>query len=236
MEHPHNFIVVGDNEKDAAKYNTQLQPITLEENFGMAITSIHHGSIHNVTSNNQEVIYEVKMEVKMEVDVERLLIPGSVKYTKAIESFKMEEGNYGSTLAILKTIAAIFEEEFPSDEDFERNRGRQRGGGGGRNRPRKYREAGIMKEKTHSRSVRKIKPDKPLRLEIDDSSLDNNNEGFIYVTPKNMKLVVEQNTPWKIMGINFDIPENREIEIRMLLIQKQNNQRFCILISLKTPI
>ena len=105
MEHPHNFVVVGDNKKDASKYNTQLHPITLEENFGMAITSIHHGSIHNVTSHNQEVVYEIKMEVDGEN-----FIPGVLKYTKATESFKMEEGNYGSTLSILKTIAAIFEE------------------------------------------------------------------------------------------------------------------------------
>ena len=62
MEHPHNFVVVGDNEKDASKYNTQLQPIKLENNFGMAITSIYHGSIHNITTNNQEIIYEVKTE------------------------------------------------------------------------------------------------------------------------------------------------------------------------------
>ena len=224
MEHPHNFVVVGDNKKDVSKYNTQLQPITLEENFGMAITSIHHGSIHNITSNNQEIFYEVEMEINKEEDKERILIPGVVKYKKAKESFKMEEGNYGSTLAILKTIAAIFEEEFPSEEGDERNRGRHRGGG--RNRPRIYREANIMKEKTHSRSIRKIKPDKPLRLEIDESSLDDNNEGFIYVTPKNMKLIVNQNTPWKMMGIASDIPENGLIEIQNVIYSKTTQPAF----------
>ena len=54
----------------------------------------------------------------------------------------MEEGNYGSTLAILKTIAAILEQEYSSNEEedgTERNRGRNRGGGGGgRNRARGY--------------------------------------------------------------------------------------------------
>ena len=134
MDHPHNFVVVGDNEKKMPQNIIPIKrPIKLEESFGMAITSIHHGSIHNITPNNQEIIYEVKMEV----DEGQVLIPGVVKYRKAIESFKMEEGNYGSTLAILKTIAAIFEEEFPSEEGDERNRGRHRGGG--RNRPRIYR-------------------------------------------------------------------------------------------------
>ena len=226
MEHPHNFVVVGDNEKDAAKYNTQLQPITLEENFGMAITSIHHGSIHNITLNNQEVVYEVEIEVKMGEEGGKILIPGSVKHKKAVESFKMEVGNYGSTLAILKTIAAIFEEEFPSEEeeDIERKSGRNRGGG--RNRPRVYRDVGIIKEKMHSRTVRRIKPNQPLRLEIDESSLDDNNEGFIYVTPKNMKLVVEKNTPWKMMGINSNIPANREIEIRNVNYSKTKQPAF----------
>ena len=105
----------------------------------------------------------------------------------------MEEGNYGSTLAILKTIAAILEQEFPSEEDVERNRGRNRGGA--RNRARGYRKARFLKEETHSRSVRKVKPENPPHLEIDESLLDDHNEGFICATPKNMKLVVEQNTP-----------------------------------------
>ena len=105
-----------------------MQPITLEENFGMAITSMHHGNIHNVTANYQDVVYEVEIDVNRGEDGEKILIPGVVKHKQAIESFKMEEGNYGSTLAILKIIAAIFEEEFPSEEDIERNRGRHRGG------------------------------------------------------------------------------------------------------------
>ena len=63
MDHPYNFVVVGDNEKDAAKYNAQLQPIKLEENFGIAITSLFHGSIHNITANNQEIIYELNWKV-----------------------------------------------------------------------------------------------------------------------------------------------------------------------------
>ena len=39
-----------------------MQPIKLEENFGMAIISIQHGSIHNITANNQEIVYEVKLK------------------------------------------------------------------------------------------------------------------------------------------------------------------------------
>ena len=224
MDHPYNFVVVGDNEKDAAKYNAQLQPIKLEENFGIAITSLFHGSIHNITPNNQEIIYELKLEVDPDDPIQGLPIPGNITQKRVRETVKMEEGNYGSTLAILKTIAAILEQEFPSDEaDVERNRGRNRGGA--RNRARGYRKAGFLEE-THSRSVRKVKPENPPRLEIDESLLDDNNEGFIYATPKNIKLVVEQNTPWKMMGINSDMTENRVIEIRNVIYSKTNQPAF----------
>ena len=59
MNHPHNFVVVGDNSKTPARFSTQLQPIKLDQNVGMAINSIFHGSIHNITSENQHVTYEV---------------------------------------------------------------------------------------------------------------------------------------------------------------------------------
>ena len=68
MEHPHNFVLVGDNSKSPAKFSTQLQPIKLEENVGMAINSIFHGSIHNITSENQEIIYEVDIN-KIPTDI-----------------------------------------------------------------------------------------------------------------------------------------------------------------------
>ena len=59
MDHPHNFVVVGENIKTPAKLSTQLQPIKLNQNVGMAINSIFHGSIYNITSENQHVVYEV---------------------------------------------------------------------------------------------------------------------------------------------------------------------------------
>ena len=61
MDHPHNFVVVGNNTKNPAKFSTQFQPIKLNQNVGMAINSIFHGSIHNITSENQYVVYEVNI-------------------------------------------------------------------------------------------------------------------------------------------------------------------------------
>ena len=120
MEHPHNFVLVGDNSKSPAKFSTQLQPIKLEENVGMAINSIFHGSIHNITSENQEIIYEVDIN-KIPTDVASIdvstLENGSIpKVTERVrESFKLDVGNYSSTLSILKVISNWFEIQFPSE-------------------------------------------------------------------------------------------------------------------------
>ena len=150
MNHPHNFVVVGDNRINPAKFSTQLQPIKLDQNVGMAINSIFHGSIHNITSENQHVIYEVDM-YKFPDSTEGIIIPtedvtiGGESIIPKIstiervrESFKLEMGNYSSTLSILKVIASWFEEQFPSDdEDWGANSGGRRVGrsrGGGRAR------------------------------------------------------------------------------------------------------
>ena len=41
-----------------------------------------------------------------------------------------------------------------------------------------------------------------------------------------MKLVVEQNTPWKMMGINSDRSENRVVEIRNVIYSKTKQPAF----------
>ena len=199
MDHPHNFVVVGDNTKNPAKLSTQFQPIKLNQNVGMAINPIFHGSIHNITSENQHVIYEVDI-LKMSTEpglILKTLEDGSlVKISERVsESFKLDVGNYSSTLSILKVIAGWFESQFPDDD--ERRGGRTRGGG----RPRSDlgdRDGDELLEDTGDyadRSVRRIKPDNPLRLEVDGSSLDDWSEGFIKITPKHMSLLVDKTTP-----------------------------------------
>ena len=215
MDHPHNFVVVGNNTKNPAKFSTQFQPIKLNQNVGMAINSIFHGSIHNITSENQHVEYET---VILKLPNEPRLDDGSIaRITERVsESFKLDVGNYSSTLSILKVIAGWFESQFPDYDD--RRGGRTRGGG----RPRadlRERDGDELWEDTDDyadRSARRIKPDNPLRLEIDESSLDDWSEGFIKITPKHMSLLVNKTSPWDLIGLGSYniIPQNKTIAIR----------------------
>ena len=231
MQHPHNFVLVGDNSKSPAKFSTQLQPIKLEENVGMAINSIFHGSIHNITSENQEIIYEVDIH-KIPTDVGSIIVStldyGSIpKVTERVrESFKLDVGNYSSTLSILKIISNWFEIQFPSenDETSGRQRGRARGGGRARTelRDRDEEEMWVDDSDYINRSVRRVKPENPLRLEIDESSLDDDKEGFIKIRAKHMSLILDRTTPWNLLGLSSysRIRENETLQIRNVIFSK----------------
>ena len=235
MDHPHNVVVVGDNTKTPSKFSTQLEPIKLEQNVGMAINSIFHGSIHNITSENQHIIYEVKIPSKIITINEPILIPTEVnsqKFELVTESFKLDEGNYSSTLSILKVIAGWFERQFPDDDDDDeieiksggKRAGRVRGGGRVRTDLRDQDGYELLEYSTEylDRSSRRIKPDKPLRLEIDETSLDETSEGFIKISVRNMSLIVDKTTPWNLIGLSSygKIPKNKTLQIRNVIFSK----------------
>ena len=235
MDHPHNVVVVGDNTKTPSKFSTQLEPIKLNQNVGMAINSIFHGSIHNITSENQHIIYEVNIPSKSMGVNEPLLIPiegNSIQKSELVtESFKLDEGNYSSTLSILKVIAGWFESQFPDEDndDSEVNSGGRRAGknrAGGRARTevkdRDGYESWEYSSEYLDRSSRRIKPDKPLRLEIDETSLDEASEGFIKISVRNMSLIVDKTTPWNLIGLSSygKIPKNKTLQIRNVIFSK----------------
>ena len=240
MNHPHNFVVVGDNSKTPAKFSTQLQPIKLDQNVGMAINSIFHGSIHNITSENQHVTYEVDI-FKISENSAGIVIPtteaileGAI-VEKVRESFRLDIGNYSSTLSILKVIAGWFEDQFPSDdEDWDINSGGRRGGrnrAGGRGRVESrdsLETGGGASHGSLDRDARRIKPDKPLRLEIDESSLDDVSEGFIKITPRNMSLIIDKTTPWSLIGLGSHsrVRKNKTLQVRNVIFSKSIEPAF----------
>ena len=242
MNHPHNFVVVGDNSKTPARFSTQLQPIKLDQNVGMAINSIFHGSIHNITSENQHVTYEVDI-FKVSDNSAGIVIPtteailGGKIVEKVRESFRLDIGNYSSTLSILKVIASWFEDQFPSDdEDWDANSGGRRGGrnrAGGRARVESrdsfdHETGGGASHGSLDRDARRIKPDKPLRLEIDESSLDDVSEGFIKITPRNMSLIIDKTTPWSLIGLgsHSSIRKNKILQVRNVIFSKSIEPAF----------
>ena len=240
MNHPHNFVVVGDNSKTPARFSTQLQPIKLEQNVGMAINSIFHGSIHNITSENQHVIYEVDI-FKISDSSGGIVIPttdaileGNI-VERVRESFRLDIGNYSSTLSILKVIEGWFEDQFPSDdEDWDTNSGGRRGGrnrAGGRGRVESrdsLETGGGASHGSLDRDARRIKPDKPLCLEIDESSLDDVSEGFIKITPRNMSLIIDKTTPWSLIGLgsHSNIRKNKTLQVRNVIFSKSIEPAF----------
>ena len=244
MDHPHNFVVVGDNSESPARFSTQLQPVKLDQNVGMAINSIFHGSIHNITSENQHVTYEVDI-FKIPDSSTGILIPGEDetlgrepligKIERVRESFKLKIGNYSSTLSILKVIAGWFEDQFPSDdEDWDINSGGRRGGrnrAGGRGRVESrdsHETEGGAAHGGLDRDARRIKPDKPLRLEVDESSLDDVSEGFIKITPRNMSLIIDKTTPWSLIGLGSHsrVRKNKTLQVRNVIFSKSIEPAF----------
>ena len=159
MTHPHNVVVVGSNKETPAKFFTQLEPIKLNQSVGMAIKSIFHGSINNITSENNKIPFMVNLTGLRGVNAE---------WKK--DFLEIEEGNYSSTLAIIKSIALQFKNAFASDQGFSARKKRPR----------------------------LIKPINAPFIDIDKSELDVDGNGFISITPRHMILNVNKETPWSI--------------------------------------
>ena len=59
MESPRTIIVVGGENGNQSKLHTQLEPIKLEQNIGIAVTSIFHGEVFNINEENRVITYEI---------------------------------------------------------------------------------------------------------------------------------------------------------------------------------
>ena len=93
---PRNIIIVGDNAEESAKYFTQLEPVNLNQNVGMAVTSITHGTINNINSENNKVkFYTATSNSRKQEDI-----------------IEIEEGYYTTVLNIVKMISTEFKNEF----------------------------------------------------------------------------------------------------------------------------
>ena len=59
-------------------------------------------------------------------------------------------------------------------------------------------------------------------MEIDESSLDDDKEGFIKITAKHMSLILDRTTPWNLLGLSHfsRIRENETLQIRNVIFSK----------------
>ena len=97
---PHNLVVVGSNADSPARFSTRLEPVKLKENVGIAIKSIFHGSINNISVENNKIPFTVNLASALGPDEWRN------------GELEIDVGNYNSTLAIIKSIALEFEKTF----------------------------------------------------------------------------------------------------------------------------
>lgn len=87
MTTPNTIVIVGGEKNNQAKLQTQLKPIRLNEQVGLAVSSIYHGEVFNVNNENNSIEIYVQGGKKAKI----LSIP---------------VGYYPSTAAILRQIEA----------------------------------------------------------------------------------------------------------------------------------
>ena len=92
MEDTRSIVVVGGDDTNMAKLTTQIEPIRLNENKGIAIKSIFHGTVCNIDVHNNKVYYRLN--------------DGESK----IDYFEIPEGNYPDSMSILTEISDIISE------------------------------------------------------------------------------------------------------------------------------
>ena len=57
MNNIHNIIAVGGHENNQSRFFTQIKPVKLEEDAEIALTSIFHGQIFNITNGNNKIYF-----------------------------------------------------------------------------------------------------------------------------------------------------------------------------------
>ena len=86
MDVPNTIVIVGGEENNQAKLSTLLKPVKIDNQVGLAITSIFHGEVYNINESNNNVYF--RMDVH-----------------ETIYSIRIATGHYLSTYAVLKAIS-----------------------------------------------------------------------------------------------------------------------------------
>ena len=87
---PNTIVIVGGESNNQAKLTTQLEPVKVSDNVGLAITSIFHGAVYNINESNNMVSFYAAGK--------------AVLYTS-----KIPIGHYSSSFAVLKSISDVLE-------------------------------------------------------------------------------------------------------------------------------
>ena len=105
MEDTRSIVIVSGEVDNLARLTTQIEPIRLSENKGLAIKSIFHGTVCNINHNNNKVHYRLKYTGQFETNY-----------------FEVPEGNYPDSVSILNEISDIISKLDPDGAVIRRPR------------------------------------------------------------------------------------------------------------------
>ena len=116
MEYAHTIVVVGGEGGNPAKLHTQIEPLRLDKDMSMGVTSISHGEIYNVHSGNN------KIYLNSSTAVAGAGIPGGPgQYTPVEEDpvvLEIPVGRYCEVYTLLKTIDSVVKDYFGRKHGF----------------------------------------------------------------------------------------------------------------------
>ena len=66
MDEPRNIVIIGGVDGEQGKLQTYLEPVKLSDNIGLAITSIFHGEVFNISSAYNKIHFTTTVTVGAE--------------------------------------------------------------------------------------------------------------------------------------------------------------------------
>ena len=98
MDQPRNVVIVGGVNGQQGKLQTYLEPVKLSDNVGLAVTSIFHGEVFNVSSAYNKIHFTTTVRDGAERNQKPWVI-------------EIPAGHYTSTFLILNAIHEAFERD-----------------------------------------------------------------------------------------------------------------------------
>ena len=98
MDEPRNVVIVGGVDGQQGKLQTYLDPVKLSDNIGLAITSIFHGEVFNISSSYNKIHFTTTVK-------------GGAQQNQKPWVLEIPAGHYTSTFLILNAIHEAFEKD-----------------------------------------------------------------------------------------------------------------------------
>ena len=109
MNNIHNIIAVGGHDDNQSRFLTQIKPVKLQEDAEIALTSIFHGQIFNITNGNNKIYFHKIYDELSSLQEEPEVLKGQRQLQVVIPP-----GFYPSSYAICLAIEEKIVELLPS--------------------------------------------------------------------------------------------------------------------------